>query len=128
TGPDNFSHSFMAYIEYAGLEELFGYENSTRDWEHIVVVYNKQLSKQFIYSNGLQISVRNVGVERYPATNNATYIGYSTVPFGKTNLDNPFKGALDDIGFWSRPLELKEIIDLYNGSCSTSSISNQILN
>jgi len=132
SSPQDFSHLLISYINPYSTEGVYAHEPETTAWEHVVMVYDKDLQQQYIYSNGLQIANRTITAERYPQHSNGTYIGYSTVPTGATNEDNPFKGSLDDIGFWSRPLDIKEIINLYRGSCTltdtSTSISNRIYN
>lgn len=123
SSPQDFSHLLISYIDPYSTEGIYAHEPETTAWEHVVMVYDKDLQQQYIYSNGMQIANRNVVAERYPQHSNATYIGYSTVPTGGNNEDNPFKGSLDDIGFWSRALDIKEIIALYRGSCTSTDTS-----
>lgn len=124
SSPQDFSHLLASYIYPYSIEGLYAHEPETMAWEHVVMIYDKDLQQQYIYSNGTQIASRNVVEERYPQHSNATYIGYSTVPTGGTNEDNPYKGSLDDIGFWSRALTLKEVMSLYHTECPTSIRSN----
>lgn len=120
-----FNYRFMI-ANYAtnNISNLTSDSSISNDWEHVVVTYDKTTQTKQIYRNAILIATGNSS--SYPAITTATTIGYSTSPNQNTNTDEPFKGSLDDIGFWSRSLDVKEIIKLYNGGCNNTSINNSI--
>jgi hypothetical protein len=78
---------------------------STGLWEHYVTVYDG--SKHKLYRNGVLMSVKEGSFE--PNDDEPLYIG-------RKSTDEPyffFRGAIDDIRIYDRPLEDDEIILLY---------------
>lgn len=102
----------------------------TSEWQHVTFVYDKNLNQNFIYTDGNLMITNNLPANVYPQNQNPTWIGGIDIPpGGPSYLDAPFKGYLDDLGFWSRALNLKEIIALANADCSnTTSIKTNKFN
>lgn len=118
------SHHYNTEFRYPSIGTV------TTDWEHVTVVYDKDLSKNFIYVNGNLLATNTLPSNTYAPTQNPTWIGGIDLPTGgNPNIDVPYKGYIDDLGFWSRALNVKEIIDLANADCSnTTSIRNNKFN
>lgn len=127
-GPNSswgFNYRFMI-ANYAtnNISNLTSDSSISNDWEHIVVTYDYTTQTKQIYKNAVLIATGNS--TSYPSITTATTIGYSTSPNQSTNTDESFKGSLDDIGFWSRALNIKEIVNLYNGGCNSTTLGNSI--
>lgn len=102
----------------------------TSEWQHVAVVYDRNLNQNYIYTDGNLMITNNLPVNVYPQTQNPTWIGGIDIPpGGPSYLDAPFKGYVDDLGFWSRALNVKEIINLANADCNdTTSIKTNKFN
>lgn len=119
--PHNYTHCIAHHYNTEYKYPAIG--NVTSEWEHVTVVYDKDLSKNFIYIDGNLLAANNLPPNTYPPTQNPTWIGgIDLPPGGNPNIDVPYKGYIDDLGFWSRALSVKEIIDLAHASCSPTSI------
>lgn len=127
--PHNYTHCFSSHNNAEFKYPAIG--TVTSEWEHVTMIYDKDLSKNFIYIDGNLLASNNLPANTYPQTQNPTWIGGIDLPTGgNPNIDVPYKGYIDDLGFWSRALSVKEIIDLANANCNnTTSIKpNQFNN
>jgi hypothetical protein len=91
-------------------------------WHHVVCTYSpvwgNYVTNCKIYLDGNLLT--SVAGLYFPNTLLNTLIS-SPVLFGNTNsnLEEQFRGKLDDIGFWNRALTQQEITNLYNSQLPT---------
>jgi hypothetical protein len=75
-------------------------------WFHYAMVFNSSTLVFNVWENGYQIGT---------ATLNANYGPVTEIrAFNYVITDQPFNGALEEVGFWNRPLSASEIAVLYN--------------
>lgn len=87
------------------------------NWVHIVYTYDGTVGK--IYKNGVLMNSSNFTFIMVPS-NKSLFFGKE---FDSGNNGAWFKGNLDDIGMWNRPLTLCEITNLYNASVVSATAS-----
>ncbi len=68
-------------------------------WHHWVCTYDTSTKARTLYRDGVQIA---------QDTASANYMGE-----GPAYLGAEFKGAIDEVGFWTRPLTAAQVQDLY---------------
>jgi hypothetical protein len=86
-------------------------------WVHIVYTYDGIVGK--MYKNGVLMNSSSFTFIMVPS-NKPLFFGKE---FDSGNNGAWFKGNLDDIGMWNRPLTLCEITNLYNASLVTANAS-----
>jgi len=98
---------------------LSGTNYQINDWVNIVMTYNGVAVK--LYINGIfvddSIQTGNIIASNGDLLFGARRIGQSC------NVQNFFKGKIDDIGIWSRALSQQEIVTLYNSQSCTGNIT-----
>lgn len=102
----------------------FAYQGTTgpiNQWNHIVVTRSATESK--IYVNGLLMNTTT-----FTSTNTPNYgTGTLEASIGKRRSDsNPFKGKIDDIRIYNRPLAQSEITQLYNETSDNLGVDSAI--
>ena len=96
-----------------GVQDVF----STNSWSHVAVTYDKVSGMARLYYNGLQIGAQNLGV----FTPQTSY----PLQFGALPREaRYFKGMLDEITLYKRPLRSDEILAIYNAGPSGKGPSN----
>jgi hypothetical protein len=80
-------------------------------WTHVVVVRDSSSSTKKIYINGLLNVVGNFDNQPFNNNANDVYVGNcACVPDGRRT----FRGKIDDVRFYGRPLTEGEILQLYS--------------
>lgn len=75
-------------------------------WFHYAMVFDSSTLAFDVWENGYQIGTAQL-YQNYPAVTEIR-------AFNGVGTDQPFNGALDEVGFWNRPLSASEIAVLYN--------------
>ena len=75
-------------------------------WFHYAMVFDSSTLEFDVWENGYLIGTAALYANYGPVTEIRAFNG--------VGADEPFNGALDEIGFWNRPLSASEIADLYN--------------
>ncbi len=135
TGPSQIGQGFncefnigLNGICFDGNETAAAYKTNSpvndNNWHHYVYVFNNvsNVTTVMIYQDGIQLF--NPSYTYLPSFKINTTLG-SKMEFGRRtyNTQNPtyYKGGIDDVGFWNRPLSQEEITALYT---STSPCTN----
>lgn len=105
-----FSNSQIQFIVFANAQGTLNAGALLQNvWNHIVVVYDGNGPTSLIaYLNGQQVGTSSPLGGQIAATTNDLAIGAQ--PGGGEN----FKGLIDEVGIWSRPLAAYEVQALYN--------------
>lgn len=106
--------SYKRYVDNGFTPNEVKISNTTLDstsWFHIVASFNSATGDMKIYKNGTLSSQKNFSSSVINYTTNTMYNTFGTVE----KLYVPFKGKIDDIGIWTRPLADSEVVALYNG-------------
>ena len=78
------------------------------NWEHVLISYDGSVLRQ--YQNGNLVNSTTLNIQINTSTTDLT--------FGELHMSNGhwylFSGKMDDLGYWSRPLNISEIQALYN--------------
>lgn len=88
---------------------VFG--DSTLNWHHFAVTYNKTTGEQKLYVNGVlrDTDLHTAGNVLVPLT------AYSDMRIGHSRVNTGFfNGKIDDVRIFSRPLTDQEVVDIYN--------------
>lgn len=132
TWPNAFSSYILRY-EQNGIT-FFGSGNATSsngnvstgsisnlsNWNHIVGVYNSNITTMSVYVNGILISTSQIVSNPQNHDNNGQlFFGVEHPTISLPSGPNFLTGKLDDIGIWNRALTQQEITNLYNASLST---------
>ncbi len=79
-------------------------------WNHITVIYNKLSgTNQRIYLNGVRNDITSVGPWSFGTSNDLIFGDRQP----GTAWYEEFKGKLDEVAFWTRPLTDDEVLQLY---------------
>jgi hypothetical protein len=81
-------------------------------WKHVVVVYEEFAVTIYIDGVIANSTASNVLPDPIQFLNSASQVG-------GTDGVNPFSGSVDDVGFWNRPLNRNEVVNLFNSTIST---------
>ncbi|MEO5961329.1 MAG: LamG-like jellyroll fold domain-containing protein, partial [Opitutaceae bacterium] len=105
----NNGRGLFAFIrDTAGVDHIFGADNQfqTGVWQHVAVAYDKAAGIGRIFRNGALVAQQNIGV----FTAQTTYDLY----FGALVRESRyFKGGLDEISLYDRPLSEAEIAAIF---------------
>jgi Concanavalin A-like lectin/glucanases superfamily len=77
-------------------------------WFHYVMVFDSNTLVFAVWENGYQIGTATLDANYGPVTEIRAFNAVAVV------ADQPFNGAIDEVGFWNRPLSASEIAALYN--------------
>lgn len=87
--------------------------NATNKWFHVVGTYDKTTGKQKLYING-----KLKRTQKHPAGNTVVPLTfYSEMTIGLSGPTGHFRGIIDDVRLYCRPLSEQEVKDLFvNGN------------
>ena len=86
------------------------------EWKHVLVTFDKTSNTHTLYVNGQQ---------EFSGTRASSFIStYFQIGSQIDNLDQAFKGYMDDLMVWNRVLSQTEITQAYNGTLSLSKTLN----
>ena len=108
---------------------IYIYNQPNNTWINITCTYNSQLSKMYLYENGNLVNSIDCLSNWYNPGNRKVQIGRTMSPIQYTpgSFYTAFwKGEIDDIGVWNRPLTQQEITNLYNSVSSNECLSMTI--
>jgi RHS repeat-associated protein len=122
------SNLYASLVDTAGVEHEFAaYQQSLRDgtgtgqWRHYALTYDRANGIAKLYINGI-LQLQNKLGSFTPQTGYDVYFGNVQ---GFSSSSNAFAGILDEIGFYNRALDGKEIYDLFasgtDGKCPLDS-------
>jgi YD repeat-containing protein len=122
------SGSVSAQIyDLAGVPHEMGAANSlvSNVWTHVAVTYDRTAGQGRIYINGALRTTSSLGVYT-PRTSYSLF-------FGNLPSDSGFfRGMLDEVSLYSRPLDAQEVYDIYNsgtaGKCPKDQNSAPVVN
>ena len=81
------------------------------NWVHWAFTKNATTGSMKIYKNGIEIATKTGGAN---ISNKAKKIVLGGSPANGEHSDQLFKGSLDDLKIFNRPLSAAEVLTLYN--------------
>jgi len=85
---------------------------TTNEWHHVVMTYNRTGGHHGIYLNGVQVFSEVIsGLPGNPTNPVSVIIGAQAALAGSPT--RYFRGYIDDVNIWSRPLTEAEVLALY---------------
>lgn len=99
--------------DLAGASHEMGAANSlvSNVWTHVAVTYHRTTGQGRIYINGALRTTSNLGIYT-PRTSYNLFFG--NFPSDATF----FRGALDEVSLYNRPLDAQEVYDIYNSGAN----------
>ncbi len=85
------------------------YELNSNEWTHVAAVHDASTKTKKIYVNGVLVANSNYSGTLQNAAGPAAIGGE---PEGSSESGNRFKGRIDEVSFWSKPLSGSEVRDL----------------
>jgi len=112
-------HNNRIYVESVNHINEFIWNPNT-EWHHLVAVFDHTSNRIKLYLDGV-LKLDETPAINYNTTSCCAYIGSL---FGPGSYLFSFKGKIDDIGVWDRPLTQQEVDQLFYSVYSTVQASN----
>jgi len=96
-------------VDTAGQDHIISAPNQIQagTWQHFALTYDKTIGIATLYVNGLVVAQQNLG-KFTPQTETNLYIGLDP------HFLRYFQGSLDEITFYTRPLNQGEVLAIYH--------------